>query len=381
MKLVASMEKTLKENVRDWKVLVMVLIFSPFFILLMNLFYGGAPTTYQVGVLNYDAGHKSAILIQHIESAAQGKDGSSLFKITPLDDQQDLETKVKDKTVDIGIVIPKDYSGKLEENATGKTKAPAVVRFYGSMGNMKYTLAAVFASDAITKQGMEVAKVTLPANIHETLLEKKQPLNEFEQYVPGTISLAVLMILFSASASIVKENDKRTLIRLKLSKLGAFHFLGGVSIVQTIIALVAIILSYWTALGLGYKPVGGFGAVLAVGIVSSFSMVAISLVVASFLNTVFDVLTIGCFPFFIQMFFTGSMFPLPKVNLFTIGGHHFGITDLLPLTHTASAFNKILNFGSGIADVSFEIFMIVLLTVFYFVLGLLLYQKRKLSKA
>ncbi|MNP48654.1 ABC-2 type transporter [compost metagenome] len=163
--------------------------------------------------------------------------------------------------------------------------------------------------------------------------------------------------------------------------MGAFHFLGGVSIIQAVIAVVAIILSYWTALGLGYKPVGGFGAVLAVGIVSSFSMVAISLIVASFLNTVFDVLTIGCFPFFIQMFFTGSMFPLPKVNILTIGGHQFGITDLLPLTHTASAFNKILNFGSGIAEVSFEIFMIVLLTSIYFLLGVVLYQKRKLSKA
>ncbi len=206
-------------------------------------------------------------------------------------------------------------------------------------------------------------------------------MNEFEQYVPGLISLAILMILFTASASIVKENDKKTLIRLKLSRLGAFNFLAGICIVQTIVAVAAIVLSYWTALYLGFRPAGEFGTVLFVGIISSIAMVAVSLVVACFLNTVFDVLTIGCFPFFILMFFSGSMFPLPKVNLLTISGHTLGITDVLPLTHTANAFNKILNYGVGLNEVMFDVFMITLLSVIYFILGLMLYQKRKLSKA
>ncbi|MNP81045.1 hypothetical protein D3C76_1793050 [compost metagenome] len=75
------------------------------------------------------------------------------------------------------------------------------------------------------------------------------------------------------------------------------------------------------------------------------------------------------------------MFPLPKMNLLNINGHSLGITDILPLTHTANAFNQILNFGAGITDILFDVFMISILTVLYFVIGLLLYQKRKLSKA
>jgi ABC-2 type transport system permease protein len=93
------------------------------------------------------------------------------------------------------------------------------------------------------------------------------------------------------------------------------------------------------------------------------------------------VLTIGCFPFFVLMFFSGSMFPLPKLNLLSIGGHSLGVTDILPLTHTANAFNKILNYGAGINDVLFDVFMICMLTALYFVIGLTLYRKRKLSKA
>lgn len=379
MKLVASIMKSIKENIRDWKVIVMVLIFSPFFILLMYLFYGGEPTTYKVGILNFDGGKPSTELVAMLADT-KGKDGLGLFKLINISNEEELRVKVKEKTIDIGILIPDDYSQKLSD-ANEEIMSPTVIKFYGSMSNSRYTVAAVMAGDVINEQGIKSANIILPSLISETFLEKQQPLNEFEGYVPGLIALAVLMILFSATASIVKENEKKTLIRLKLSRLGAFNFLSGISIVQAAIAVAAIVLSYWTALGLGYKPAGGFGAVLVVGIISSFSMVAISLVVASFLDTVFDVLTIGCFPFFILMFFSGSMFPLPKMNMFTIGGHSFGITDILPLTHTANAFNKILNYGAGINGVLFDIFMIILLTLIYFAIGLLLYQKRKLSKA
>ena len=308
MKLLASIIKTFKENIRDWKVLSMVLLFSPFFVLLM-------------------------------------------------------------------------YSSTLLNAAEYQYENPAVVEFYGTMGNMHYGVTAVMASYIVNAQGLEVAEIALPSSIHETFLEKKLPLNEFEGYVPGLISMAVLMILFSASASIVKENDKKTIIRLKLSRLGAFNFLAGISIVQAAVALCAMILTYWTALGFGYRPVGAFGPVLVAGILTSLSMVAISLVVAAFLDTVYDVLTIGCFPFFILLFFSGVMIPLPKINIFTFAGHPFAITDILPLTHSANAFDKILNYGSGIEGVSFELFMISLLTFLYFSVGLMLYQKRKLSKA
>ncbi|AIQ16428.1 hypothetical protein H70357_06880 [Paenibacillus sp. FSL H7-0357] len=380
MRLAASVTKSFKENIRDWKVLAMVLMFSPFFLVLMNLFYGGGPTTYHLGVLNLDSGHASIELISNLENM-KGQGNSQLFNVTGFGGEEPLRAKIKEKAVDIGIVIPEDYSDKLAGKAAGNNADPAQINFYGSMGNMRYPVAAVWVADAVSKQGMDAAKIILPASINETFLEKKQPLNEFEGYVPGLISLAVLMILFTATASIVKENDKKTLIRLKLSRLGAFNFLAGICITQAIVAAGAIVLSYWTALGLGYRPAGGFGAILVVGILSSFSMVAISLVVASFLNTVFDVLTVGCFPFFILMFFSGSMFPLPKMSIFTIHGHSFGITDLLPLTHTANAFNHILNDGAGLHEVWFDFIMIALLTVIYFVTGLLLYQKRKLSKA
>ncbi len=378
MKLFATIVKSLKESIRDWKILALVLMFSPFFLLLIYLFYGQSPTTYKIGIMNLDEGKSSMELVNSINTI-KGPSDTVLFHIINIKNTDDLKIKVKDKTLDIGIVIPNDYS-KISVDRS-ETPNQTVVHFYGSMSNAKYMVAAVLVGNAVNQQGMAAANITLPASISETFLEKRLPINEFEQYVPGLISLSVLMILFTATASIVKENDKKTLIRLKLSRLGSFNFLTGVCIVQAVISIAAIVISYWTAVALGYRPEGNFGSILFIGIISSLSMVSISLVVASFLNTIFDVLTIGCFPFFILMFFSGCMFPLSKINVLTISGHSLGITDILPLTHTVNAFNKILNYGSGLGDVVFDVFMIVLLTVIYFSTGLILYQKRKLSKA
>ncbi|AIQ51119.1 ABC transporter permease [Paenibacillus sp. FSL R7-0331] len=380
MKLMAAVNKSIRESIRDWKMLAMVLLFSPFFLLLMSFFYGGEAVTYKLGVLNLDAGRASVQLISSLEQMEGEAGGSPVFKVRSFPNGEELQAKVKQKEIDIGLVIPEDYSAALASAAKGDNISAAQVSFYGSMGNVRYPVAAVWAAEQVNRQGMNAAEITLPAVIQETFVEKKQPLNEFESYVPGLISLAVLMVLFTASASIVKENDNKTLLRLKLSRLGAFNFLGGICITQAAVASGAVVLSYWTALGLGYEPEGYFGAILAVGVLSSMAMVAVSLIVASFLNTVFDVLTVGCFPFFILMFFSGSMFPLPDLKLMSVHGHAFGMTDLLPLTHTASAFNQILNDGAGLPEVGWELIMITLLTMVYFAGGLLLYRKRRLSK-
>lgn len=380
MKLIAAAIKSWKENIRDWKVLVMVLFFSPFFLLIMYLFYGGEPTTYPIGVLNLDGGKPATELVEMIQEK-KGQNGENIFDFSPITELPELEAQVKEKTIDIGMVIPSDYSKSHADAISKKAVVPSEVHFYGSMNNLRYPVAAVMAADEVNKQGIAAVQITLPASITETFLEKQLPLNEFDGYVPGLLALAILMILFTASASIVKENDKRTLIRLKLSRLGAVHFLTAIGMVQAVIAVGALVLSYWTALGLGYSPAGNFGPVLLIGILSSLSMVSVSLVVASFLNTVFDVLTVGCFPFFILMFFSGAMFPLPKLNMLSILGHPLGPTDILPLTHTVNAFNKILNYGAGFYEIRFEVFMMVVLTLIYFLAGLVLYQKRKLSKA
>ena len=378
MKLIASTIKTFKENMRDWKVLIMVLLFSPFFIVIMYAGYGGDAMSYNMTIINQDSGVHSQSVIEKLKEV-KNPDSADLFVITLADNEDQLKDNVKSKMVDIGLIIPNNYSTNLVEGAS--TYEAPKVQIYGSLGNSKYVVAVLMATDVLYTYGMDVQEIMLPEYFEETILEKRVATNEFESMVPGLISLSILMILFSCTASIVNENDKLTIVRLKLGSLGAINYLGGVTIVQTLIGVFAVVLSYLTALSVGYKPSGDVGALIVVSILSSISMVAVSLILASFLKTVFDVLTIGVVPFFVMMFFSGSMMPLSKVTIITIVGQNFGFADLLPLTHTASAFNKILNFDLGFKDIIFEIIMIMLLTIIYMIAAMVLYKRRRLSKA
>lgn len=375
----ASMIKSLMENLRDWKVLAMTVLFAPFFLVLMFVFYGGEPTVYTIAVLNLDGNTAAQGLIEQLEHQT-APDGRHLFKLQMVQQKADLKQAVNNKTADVGLTIPADYGHRLNEGHLRQTAAPAEIAIFGSMANTRYPVAAVYATDVIQTYSLEMTGRKPPVRIEETFLEQKLPLNEFEGYVPGLLSLAILMILFTATASLVRESEKKTLVRLKLSRLGAFSFLTGTGAVQAVIAVCALVAAYLTALALGYRPVGSFVPVLLVGVLSSLAMVAISLVLASFLRTVFDVLTIGCFPFFILMFFSGTLFPEPKLALLSTPGYTLSLTDLLPLTHTATAFNRILNSGAGLGDIGYELAMLTLLTALLLAAGLTLYNKRRLSR-
>jgi ABC-2 type transport system permease protein len=151
------------------------------------------------------------------------------------------------------------------------------------------------------------------------------------------------------------------------------------SLSQVIIGLLALGLTYLTAVGFGYQSSGSLLAMFVVGVLSCLAIIAISVVVAALLRTVFDLMTIGCFPFFILMFFSGGMFPIPTISLFALGERQVNVNDILPTTHSITAFGKILNQNVGLGDVVFEMGAIVVLTLFYFAVGIWIFTRRHMT--
>jgi hypothetical protein len=76
------------------------------------------------------------------------------------------------------------------------------------------------------------------------------------------------------------------------------------------------------------------------------------------------------------MFFSGGMFPLPSLKLFTLGGHPFLVNDILPTSLSISALGKVLNGNVGLADILFEIVGILALTLLYSAVGIWLFSRR-----
>ncbi len=80
------------------------------------------------------------------------------------------------------------------------------------------------------------------------------------------------------------------------------------------------------------------------------------------------------------MFFSGSIYPLPKITLFNLAGQAVGLYDILPPTHAVTALNKILVLGAGPGEVVYEMTALTFLSILYFFLGVWLFQRNHLRR-
>jgi len=374
MRTLACLEKTFLENLREWKILSLTLVFAPFFVFLMYAYFHAAPSSYTMLVRGGD-GVAARGLINAWKSATNA-DGSPVFRVIEIADRAEAEKRVLNRDADLLTDIPAGFSAAVEAMVRGTAATPPTLTHHGNASNPRSTVAMGFADYLAFQFAYEATGATPPIAVHAVMIGAAQQVTEFDLYVPALLVLALIMVMFTAAAALVKEVDKGTMPRLILSRLRVGELVAAVSINQVLVGTVALLLTYGAALSVGYHPQGSLAAVVAVGAVSTLSVVAIGLLTAAFLTTIFELLTVGCFPFFVLMFFSDCMVPLPKIPLFSVAGFTFNATDVLPTSVTVRAFNRILNQGAGLADVTTELGVIVLLTSVYFAAGAWLYRSR-----
>ena len=171
--------------------------------------------------------------------------------------------------------------------------------------------------------------------------------------------------------------EAKTLERLKISNLSALEFLGGISLIQVIIAIVSLLLTLWVAIIVGYTLLPGtFWFILLVAFLTSLSMITFSLIVAAICRSVKDVAIIGTFPLFILMFFTGAAFPISGGKLFSLAGNPFHFNDILSPTWAVDALNKVLVKGQEIREAIPDMAMILVLALVYFIIGVWAFKRR-----
>lgn len=388
-KLLAYLGKTFKENLREWKILILALVFGPFFVYIMYAYFGATSTSYSLLVLNQDRpalaadGHevRAGDTLAAEWTKANYPDGKPVFKVRSAGSIEEGKRLLRNRDADLMVVIPEGFSAFIAaptDRAAGAGKTTAPIKNIGDESSARYMVAVSFA-DFITYSYVAAAKaIDLPAAVEFEGIGAGRSPSDFDLYVPALLVLAIIMVLFTAAASLIKEVDKGTITRLMMSKLSAWEFLGAVGLNQLLIGTAALALTFFSAWSVGYRTSGSIAIFFFVGALSTVSVIAISLIVAGWMKTIYELLTVGVFPFFVLMFFSESMFPLPKIGFLKLGSHTLYANDILPTALTVKAFNKILNFNAGLKDISFELAGIVVLTALYFTAGLWLFRRRHL---
>ena len=213
----------------------------------------------------------------------------------------------------------------------------------------------------------------------ETAIGASGTIDDFQYAVPGLLILSVIMLMFSASIAIITEVENKTMIRLKLSKLMAWEYLFGVSIVQIIIGVIAIYLTLLSAVMLGFELQGSLIVLSLIAILTSISIVGFSLIIAALTKSANEILIVGNFPLFLFMFFTGAAFPIDAKPLFHIFNYPISFQGLMSPTHAIAALKQIMIMNMNFIDIIPEIIALSFITIIYFILGVWLFNKRHMS--
>ena len=376
--------KTLREMSRDAWMLGLTLAFTPFFVILYWIWFSGGSTTYNVILINQDIGIESASgttfnagdeSIAAIVSEITYADGKPLLNVIRAASRSEAEPLLKDRGAAAFILIPEDFSQTLEKLKSGDRSVTTNITFGGDVSNPYYMVAVNLALTGVDRYVQEATGQQPLIGYVEEPLGLSAARSEFETYVPGTLVFSVVLLIFLASMIVAREIEMGALRRLQLTPMTSIDLLGGITLALALIGALSIALAFGVAVLLGFRSLGPLWVAILVGTIASLSVIGMGMVVASFTRTVSQAFVVANFPLALMMFFSGVIFPLPKVNLFSLAGHDFGLYDILPPTHAVVALNKVLTLGAGLDEVVYELSMLTILSILYFAVGAWLFKR------
>lgn len=381
MKWLAILQKTLRENLREWKILVLALSFGPFFVSLMYAFYGGGLPTYKLAVVDGDPRSACAPLPaqpQHeligLWKAATNTDGGPQFLVETVASESAAHSRVVERELDLLTEIPAGFSCSLRDPA--RPGPPPRLRHHAVLGNPRAAVAMALVDGSAFGHAYAVSGLQAPLDVEVRQVDNGKATSEFDLYVPALLVLALVMILFTAAATLVREVDKGTLIRLQLSMLPPGQWLSAVATMQVALGVVGVALTWASAAACGYRSDGSLLALSIVTPLAALSVVAMALWVAAWLPSMYALLTVGTFPFLVLMFLSGCMFPVPNWPALQVAGHTVFWNDLLPTATAVRTIGKILSFGAGVRDVAGELLTIAVVTAVWWLGGSTLFVRR-----
>lgn len=386
MKLFSVIIKSLREQLRSFWILVLSLSMGPFFIFVYFLITESSKPQYNLLVVNTDSGintngqqtNYGENLITFFTSA-NIHINSAPFVIQKIASENEGIEKLKNKKADALIIIPERFSQTLIARKNNDSLVASKIEFFGDLTNTNYLISAVWANEIINEFALQTTNNRRIIEVKETALGSSGKMSDFNMIVPGILIVSLIMLMFTASIAFVSEVEYKTILRLKLSKLKTIEFLGGIGFVQLLVGLASVILTLVTAILLGFKYEGSLIIMVFIAGLTSLSIISFSLIIAAVTKSANEVLVVGNFPMFLFMFFTGAMFPLKSEALFTIADYPITIQGLMTPSHAISALNKTLIMNMDFISIIPEIIAMVVLTIFYFFIGAIIFKQRHLK--
>jgi ABC-2 type transport system permease protein len=444
MKFVKITSKGLRETFRDRRGFFFVLVFPVCFIAVFSFAFGsgtfqsGGSLPHDIAVVNYDVGttvisNNTTRLVNYgqsftqvLENATLENSSTKLFRLHNVSEEQANEL-LRSRSIDELIVIPKNFSGafismvndsvrnaitseagaqaiasgtvgqnQLSKNVPEASNVTATLSVQGDASYINFdtaqglvsTIFAQYKNDATAKAVANAASSGDYRPLADYIPTEMQPIagtlsfSPFDYMVPGLIIVSILAQVGLVSASLVRDIERGTLDRLKLSMARAFELLFGTFLAWTLVTIGQVPILIAAATGLGYRYSGGslssLGLAMVIGVIAGMASIALALLIASVAKSEMQALELGAIVTLPVAFLGGAFFPLPP-QVIDFWGMTFSVYDVFPWTHAISALRSVLTYGTGLsADIVFQITWLIVLTAILFVVAVVCYSRVRL---
>ncbi len=387
MKLLKVFHRSLKEQIRDWRLLGFSFLCPISFMIVFGLLMGGGYYTLPILVQNQDRGLDMGV--EESTSLNYGKEflgelnkiryesGNNIFRIKMVSSEEGIKKRLEKRKYAAFIKIPADFTEALVHHNQGmsapKEMPELIVK--GDRSNPFFSFAKMAFDATFHDFILDKSQREYPVKLKTVKVGVRKKGSEFDYLAPGLMLLAIFMLIIQSAVVLAREVESKTIKRLQVSAVKTWEFLGGVSLTQILFSLVMIPLMLWTAVWVGFESQGSLLTGMIVGVLACISAIAIGLITAAFSRTGGEAFLIGNVVVIPIIFLSGILFPVPNIRLFSLGDFSLNLFELLPATPAADAFLQIFLYGAELKDLVNEIVMIVVLSAIYFWVGVLLYRR------
>jgi len=364
MKALLVTRKYLREMWREPQLLLITIMMPAAMMLVMAFGYGQNPrlVTYNLLVLDQSSG----LAVDDINALelARYKDGRPMFTLTSVQNLDGTDSALRDKSAAGLVIFSLTDRGELVRTVKGDATSMAFI-------NASNYLEKVLTPVQERREGLNPV-----ANVVEEDLSLHMPQTDFDAFAPGVMIMAILLLIPQTATLIGREVRSGTIQLLQMSPISTVNWFAGISLAQMVTAFGQVITMLAMAAALGFHMQGSPVLAIVICLILSFSSIGLGLLTACLINNDSEALNTGSVFSMLQVFLSGAFFPFDSPTLLTINGHGLGAFDLIPATQAMTILRQSLVCGAGYDTIAFRLWVMVWLSILYFVIGIFFFNRR-----
>ena len=360
MKMLLIAKKYTLEILREWQLILLVLLLPVIFLLITYFTYpGNIIQTYDIYI---QGAQPDSYIVNQISKELKSinhANGLNMYNVHQdfLPDSE-ISSMIEEGEIALAILIDESTS-------------PITITVLGDPLSNSYYQAVNSLQFGDSNQAKIIATKIKP-------LYKSGPIRYFEQYAPGMIVFAIMLLTLQTALLITREIKTGSIKRYKLSGIGSTSIVLGIALAQFVIVVLQILVISILCLILGFKINGSIPLGILNIIILAFAAIGQGIIVGCFLENESQAATIGAIVPMVQVFVSGAFFEMPAIRIFSLGSHTFNLFDIFPATESMQLFGLTLSYNAPATAIAYPFILLLIITIFTYIIAAVIFQKQLL---